>query len=263
MSSPPLLMDITVDGKPIKAVADAHQDGHALCLRPHHRQAGLADPGKEGARRATCRANGMRRPSPFPSKPAPYARTGVVGRRADRFHAGAARRRRWSWSRSTRWARSTPRRCCPSPTARIATFMAGPGQWRHQLAGRLLQSGKPHRLCLCLQCLPVADGLVPPPPGMTDLPYVEGQAGQQVVMVNAAGADQGADAPPRRKRAAARRAAGGGGGFRSLTVQACRWSSRLMRTISAINLDKRRHRLAGRRMATRPTTSATIRRSRA
>ena len=77
MSSAPLLMDITVDGKPIKAVADADQDGHALCLRPHHRQAGLADPGDARSRRAMCRANGIRRPSPFPSKPAPYARTGV------------------------------------------------------------------------------------------------------------------------------------------------------------------------------------------
>src|SRR3569832_1458773 len=43
-------------------------------------------------------------------------------------------------------------------------------------------------------------GLVPPPPGFTDLPYVVGQAGQPVVMVDAAGAGEGADASPAPKR---------------------------------------------------------------
>jgi len=34
---------------------------------------------------------------------------------------------------------------------------------------------------------------VTPPPGMTDLAFVEGRVGQRVVMVNAAGANQGAE----------------------------------------------------------------------
>ena len=53
MSSAPLLMDINVDGKPVKAVAAADQDGLSLCLRPRDRQTGLADAraqGREGQR---------------------------------------------------------------------------------------------------------------------------------------------------------------------------------------------------------------------
>ena len=80
--------------------------------------------------------------------------------------------------------------------------------------------------------------LVPPPPGMTDLPYVEGQAGQKVVMVNAAGADQGADAAPAPKRAAPPPAGGGGGGSRRPVVQGLPLLKPPYATISAINLDK-------------------------
>ena len=43
-------------------------------------------------------------------------------------------------------------------------------------------------------------GLVPPPPGLSDMRYVEGEAGQKVEMVNAAGADAG-----RRSRRASKR----------------------------------------------------------
>ena len=48
MSSAPLLMDINVNGKPIKAVAQPTKQGFLYVLRPRHRQAGLADRGKAG-----------------------------------------------------------------------------------------------------------------------------------------------------------------------------------------------------------------------
>ena len=76
-------------------------------------------------------------------------------------------------------------------------------------------------------------GLVPPPSGMSDLPYVIGQAGLPVVMINAAGADQGADAPLARKDAPS----GGGGSRRSLTVDGLPLIKPPYGTISAINLD--------------------------
>ena len=87
----------------------------------------------------------------------------------------------------------------------------------------------------CNSCLS-ATALVPPPPGMTDLPLVEGQAGQRIVMVNAAGADSGADAAPAPKRAA--RGGGGDGGFRRLAVDGLPLVKPPYSTISAINLDK-------------------------
>src|ERR1051325_5883349 len=75
-------------------------------------------------------------------------------------------------------------------------------------------------------------GLVPPPSGMSDLPYVISHACQPVVMINAAGADQGADAPLVRRPAAP---AGGGRG--RLTVDGLPLIKPPYGTISAINLD--------------------------
>jgi quinoprotein glucose dehydrogenase len=88
----------------------------------------------------------------------------------------------------------------------------------------------------CNACMSLT-GLTPPPPGMTDLPLVEGLAGQKIVMVNAAGADQGADAAPAPKRTAPA-AGGGGGGFRNLTIQGLPLLKPPYATISAINMDK-------------------------
>jgi quinoprotein glucose dehydrogenase len=49
-------------------------------------------------------------------------------------------------------------------------------------------------LYACNACL-IPVGLVPPPAGFSDLPYVVGIAGRKVNMINASGANQGADAP--------------------------------------------------------------------
>jgi quinoprotein glucose dehydrogenase len=78
-------------------------------------------------------------------------------------------------------------------------------------------------------------GLVPPPPGMTDLPYVVGEAGVPVVMINAAGADQGADAPLAKKAIPVASAANRP--RRSLTVDGLPLIKPPYGTISAINLD--------------------------
>jgi quinoprotein glucose dehydrogenase len=69
---------------------------------------------------------------------------------------------------------------------------------------------------------------------MTDLAYVEGRVGQRIVMVNAAGANQGADAPIVK---APPPAAGGGGSGRALTVNGLPLLKPPYSTISAINLD--------------------------
>ncbi len=106
-------------------------------------------------------------------------------------------------------------------------------------------------------------GLVPPPPGMTDLEYVEGHAGDRVVMINAAGAGQGADAPL--KPAAATPAPPRPTPPRSttvrpgLTVQGLPLVKPPYATISAIDLDSGRS--CGRSpMARRRTISGTVRR---
>jgi quinoprotein glucose dehydrogenase len=85
-------------------------------------------------------------------------------------------------------------------------------------------------------------GLVKPPPEMSDVPYVVGQAGQKLVMINAAGADQGADAPLAKRPASAPAggsgsSSSGGGGGRRLEVDGLPLLKPPYSTISAINLD--------------------------
>ena len=91
MSSAPLLIDATIDGKPRKVVAVPLQAGLAL-------RASTASPASRSGRskRRRCRRPTMPREKtsptqPFPTKPAAYARTYDRRERPDRLHAGAAR----------------------------------------------------------------------------------------------------------------------------------------------------------------------------
>ena len=62
---------------------------------------------------------------------------------------------------------------------------------------------------------------MPPPPGFSDIRYVEGEAGQKIEMVNAAGADAGADSAPAAQRRAPPPPANDSDDF-GLTVRDCR-----------------------------------------
>jgi quinoprotein glucose dehydrogenase len=78
--------------------------------------------------------------------------------------------------------------------------------------------------------------LVPPPPGFTDLDYIVGRVGQRVTMINAAGADQGADVPLKRAAAAPPPPAAPARS-RALTVEGLPLVKPPYSTISAIDLD--------------------------
>ena len=123
-----------------------------------------------------------------------------------------------------------------NPNGPIATIMVGAANGGTNWPGGSFDPEN-HTVYVygCNDCMSLT-ALVPPPPGMTDLPYVEGLAGQRIVMVNAAGADQGADAAPAPK--APPRPAGGDGGFRSLTIQGLPLLKPPYATISAVNMDK-------------------------
>ena len=112
---------------------------------------------------------------------------------------------------------------------------AGPGDRRHQLAGRLVQSGE-HTVYVyaCNACLGT-DGMVAPPQDFTDLPYVEGQVGQPVTMIFAAGANQGPMRSPRSRRRLRRSPPRNT--FRDLSVEGLPLIKPPYSTISAINLD--------------------------
>ena len=83
----PNLIDITVAGKPIKAVAQVTKAGFCLCVRPHHRQTGVADRGAAGA--GLQRARRARVEDPADSFQACAVRHPKRHRREfDRAHAG-------------------------------------------------------------------------------------------------------------------------------------------------------------------------------
>jgi quinoprotein glucose dehydrogenase len=79
-------------------------------------------------------------------------------------------------------------------------------------------------------------GLVQPPKELSDMNYVAGTAGQEVVMRAGPGENTGADSPLPSRSAPPR--AGGGGGGGGLTIQGLPLMKPPYATISAISLDK-------------------------
>ena len=74
----PILADITVDGKPIKAIAQPTKQGWVLRVRSRDRRAGLADRRAARSRRAPCRREWYSPTQPFPTKPPPFERQGFL-----------------------------------------------------------------------------------------------------------------------------------------------------------------------------------------
>ena len=235
------VLGAAADGHHCRRQADqggghAHQDGHALCRSTASPASRSGRSRSARSRRALCRANGIRRPSPFPPSRSLYADRRVGGR-ADRLHARAACRGGGSGQELQDGSDLSRRRCCPTPTARSPPSWLGAANGGTNWPGGSFNPEN-HTVYVygCNSCMSLT-ALVPPPPGMTDLPYVEGLTGQKIVMVNAAGADQGADAAPAPKRPPP--PAGGDATVSAASPsRACRLLKPPYATISAINLDK-------------------------
>ena len=233
LSSAPLLMDITVGGKPIKAVALPSKQGY---LYVFDRETGkpvwpiVEKPVPKGDVPGEWYAPTQ----PFPTKPAPYARTGVTPDELIDFtpemHSQALELVK-SYKLGPIY---TPPVLSAKPGP-LGTLMLGPATGGTNWPGGSFNP-ETHTAYLyaCNSCLaPI--GLVPPPPELSDLPYVVGEAGKTPMMVNASGANQGADAPlPVRKAAAP---APADDDDRPLTVKGLPIIKPPYATISAIDLD--------------------------
>ena len=77
MSSAPLLMDINVDGKPIKAVADAHRRWAMLYVFDRITGKPVWPIPEKKVEKGNAPGEWYSPTQPIPTKPAPYARTGV------------------------------------------------------------------------------------------------------------------------------------------------------------------------------------------
>jgi quinoprotein glucose dehydrogenase len=193
IASAPLLMDITVNGKPIKAVAEPTKQGFLFVLDRVTGKPVWPIPEKP-VPRGKVPGEWYAPTQPIPSKPAAYARTGVTPDELIDFtpemHAQALELVK-NYQLGPIY---TPPVVSEQPGP-LGTLMLGPADGGTNWPGGSFNP-ETHTAYLyaCNACL-IPIGLVPPPEGFSDLPYVVGRAGHRVAMINASGTNQGADAP--------------------------------------------------------------------
>jgi quinoprotein glucose dehydrogenase len=232
-SSMPLLMDINVGGKAIKAVAEPSKQG---MLYVFDRLTGK--PVWPIVERPVPKGNvpgeWYAPTQPFPTKPSRYSRGDVTPDVLIDFTPALHQKALDLIKDYQIGPIYTPPAL--SKEGHLATLVLGPATGGTNWPGGSFNPEN-HTVYVyaCNACLGT-NGMVKPPADFTDLPYVEGQVGQPVTMIYAAGANQGADAvaekskqpidaPPPRNN------------FRELSVDGLPLIKPPYSTISAINLD--------------------------
>jgi len=234
LSSAPLLMDITVGGKPIKAVALPTKQAYLFVF---DRITGkpvwpiVERPVPKGDVPGEWYAPTQ----PFPTKPAPYARTDFTPNELIDFTPEMHQQALDLIKNYKIGPIFTPPTVSKKPGP-LGTLTVGPANGGTNWPGGSFNPEN-HTVYVyaCNSCFE-SFGLVPPPPELSDLPYVIGVAGQTPNMINAAGTNQGADTPLATWKPP-RAGADGDEGFKPLTVNGLSIIKPPYSTISAIDLD--------------------------
>jgi quinoprotein glucose dehydrogenase len=237
MSSPPLLMDITVDGKPIKAVAEPTKMSMLYVFDRITGKPVWPIPEKP-VPQGHVPGEWYAPTQPIPSKPAPYGRNGFTKDDVIDF-TPAMKQKGLELIKDYQIGPiyTPPVLSKEPPEGLVATLSVGPaGGGTNWPGGSFNPENHTVYVYSCDGCLG-AYGLVPPPQTMSDLPLVAGEVGQQVRMVNAAGAGQGADATAAKASSDDDDQPRSGGRRRSLTVDGLPLVKPPYSSISAINLD--------------------------
>ncbi len=239
ISSAPLLADITVDGKTIKAVAQPTKQG---LLYVFDRVTGkpVWPIEERPVEKGNTPGEWYSPTQPFPTKPPAYSRNGVTPDVLIDFTPAMHDQALTIVSKYHLGPVFTP------PTAGkvggpLATLTLGTAAGGTNWPGGSYDP-ETHTVYAyaCNSCL-VPIGLVPAPKEISDMNYISGIAGQQVRIARGPGENSGADSPlPTRTPPAAAPAGGGGGGggFIPLSVQGLPLIKPPYGTISAINLDR-------------------------
>jgi quinoprotein glucose dehydrogenase len=238
ISSTPLLMDITVDGKPIKAVAQPSKQGF---LYVFDRVTGtpvfpiVERPVEVGS----VPGEWYSKTQPFPTKPPAYARNGVTEDELIDFTPEMRQQALEIIKKYKIGPVFTP------PTESkidgpLATLTLGTASGGTNWPGASFDP-ETHTVYAyaCNACLtPI--GLVESPKSISDMRFVSGTAGRELSIARGPGENAGADSPMPKREPAGRggRGGGGGGGYQALNVEGLPLIKPPYSTISAINVDR-------------------------
>jgi quinoprotein glucose dehydrogenase len=233
ISSAPILADITVDGRPVKAVAQPTKQGFLYVFNRVTGQP-VWPMEERPVEQGNVPGEWYSPTQPFPTKPGAYSRNGVATDDLIDFTPALREQALKIVSRYHLGPVYTPP-VVSKAEGPLGTLTLGTASGGTNWPGASYDP-ETHIVYAyaCNACLfPI--GLVPPPSKQfSDMNYVAGTAGQEVRMRTGPGEGAGADSPlPSRTQAG-----GGGGGFVALNVDGMPLIKPPYGTISAINLDK-------------------------
>ena len=238
----PIIADLTVDGRQIKAVAQPTKQGFLYVLDRVTGKPVWPIPEKP-VEKGAVPGEWYSPTQPMPSKPPAYSRNGVLVEDLIDFTPGLRDQAMTLVARYKIGPVYTPpvESKVEGPLATLTTGTASGGtNWP---GGSYDPETHTVYAYACNACV-TAIGLVKAPKEISDMNYILGTAGQAVRIARGPGENAGADSPmPERAPAApagggAAPAAGRGGGGGGLTVQGLPLLKPPYSTISAINLDR-------------------------
>jgi len=233
ISSAPILADINVNGRAIKAVAVPSKQGFLYVFDRVNGQP-VWPIEEKPVEKGNVPGEWYSPTQPFPTKPPAYSRNGVTPDVLIDFTPAMHDQALTIASKYKLGPVFTPpvesKLNGPAATLTLGTA-AGGTNWPGAS-----YDPETHTVYAfaCDACL-VPIGVVPSPKEVSDMKYVLGVAGQQVEIARGPGENAGADAPPPPKATAP---SGGGAGFFGLSVQGLPLIKPPYGSISAINLDK-------------------------
>jgi quinoprotein glucose dehydrogenase len=234
ISSAPILADISVDGRAVKAVAQPTKQGFLYVLDRVSGKPVWPIP-EQPVEKGNVPGEWYSPTQPIPSKPRAYSRNGVFAQDLIDFTPALHDAALTVVSKYKLGPVYTPPVASTLPGP-LATLTMGTASGGTNWPGASYDP-ETHTVYAyaCNDCVtPI--GLVPSPKEISDMKYIAGTAGQEVAFRMGPGEHAGADSPLPSRSAAPRAAGGGGGG--GLTVQGLPLVKPPYATISAINLDK-------------------------
>jgi quinoprotein glucose dehydrogenase len=239
ISSAPILADIQVDGRAVKAVAQPTKQGFLYVLDRVTGKPVWPIPEKP-VEKGTVPGEWYSPTQPIPSKPPAYSRNGVFVDDLINFTPALRDQAQTLIAKYKIGPVYTPpvESKVDGPLATLTMGTASGGtNWP---GGSYDPETHTVYAYACNACVtPI--GLVKSPKEISDMNYIQGTAGQAVRIARGPGENAGADSPPPERAPAAATpapAGGRGGGFGGLTIQGLPLMKPPYSTISAINLDR-------------------------